>query len=280
MNIKVTADSTCDLTAEQIQSNNITITPLKVNMGDNSYTDGVDITPSDIFAHVANGGPLCSTAACNIDDYISVFDKFSKEYDAVIHISLGSAFSSCYQNACVAAQDYPNVYVVDSQNLSTGQGLVVLETCERANSCENAEQLANDIRDLTSRVEASFILNKLDYMVKGGRCSTVAALGANLLKLKPCIEVIGGKMQVVKKYRGSYAKCLEEYIRERLDGRADVEMDKIFITHTPVEADELNVAKDSVSKYGSFSRVMESEAGCTISCHCGPSTLGVLYIRK
>lgn len=280
MNIKITTDSTCDLTPEQIELNNITITPLKVTMGDNSYTDGVDITPNDIFNHIDNGGALCSTAACNIDDYMGVFDRFSKEYDAVIHISLGSGFSSCYQNACVAGQDYSNVYVVDSQNLSTGQGLVVLEACERAKACDNAEQLANDIRELTTKIEASFIINKLDYMVKGGRCSTVAALGANLLKLKPCIEVINGKMQVVKKYRGSYAKCVEDYIKERLDGRDDIVRDKIFITHTPVEDSEMSIAKDCVNRYGNFGRVMESDAGCTVSCHCGPSTLGVLYIRK
>ncbi len=279
MNIKITSDSTCDLSPELIAQYNITLLPLQIIKQGTSFTDGVNITPADIFAHVAAGGDLCTTAAVNIGTYRAMFESLSREYDAVIHINLGSGFSSCYQNACLAAEGLENVYIVDSQNLSTGQGHIVLEACERAQSCTDAALLSEELRKLAGRVEASFILNRLEYMVKGGRCSAVAALGANLLKLKPCIEVVDGKMRIAKKYRGSYAKCLTAYIKERLNGRKDIVEDKLFITHTPVDESDLKVAKAAVRQYGHFSRIMETMAGCTISCHCGPGTLGILFIR-
>lgn len=280
MKIKITADSTCDLSQELIKKYDIEIVPLGVLKGGKYFSDGIDIVPDDIFSHVANGGDLCSTAAVNVEDYTQIFRKYSAENDAVIHINIGSGFSSCYQNACIAAKEFDNVYVVDSQNLSTGQGHIVLEAAERAAVSDDPAALADDMRKLAERVEASFILNRLDYMVKGGRCSMVAALGANLLKLKPCIEVAGGAMRVAKKYRGSYSKCLNDYIRERLSGRDDIIRDKVFITYTPVEPSDLEVARKAVEEYGHFARVMETTAGCTVSCHCGPATLGVLFIRK
>lgn len=280
MKIKITADSTCDLSKELIEKYSIGIVPLKVQKGGKYFSDGIDIVPEDIFSHVANGGDLCATAAANVEDYADIFSKYAADYDAVIHINIGSGFSSCYQNACIAAEEFDNVYVVDSQNLSTGQGHIVLEAAERSVDCTDAAALADYLRELAKRVEASFILNRLDYMVKGGRCSMVAALGANLLKLKPCIEVADGAMRVAKKYRGSYAKCLTDYIRERLSGRDDIVRDKLFMTYTPVEHSDLEVARKAVKEFGGFDRVMETTAGCTVSCHCGPATLGVLFIRK
>ncbi len=280
MNIKITADSTCDLSRELVVQYGVHIVPLRVVKDGRAYTDGVDITPADIFAHVAAGGELCSTAAVNMDEYRAVFARFAGEYDAVIHVNIGSGFSSCYQNACLAAEEFGNVYVVDSMNLSTGQGHVVLEACERAKTCTDAAALAEDLRAFAGRVEASFVLSQLQYMVKGGRCSMVAALGANLLKLRPCIEVKGGKMVVVKKYRGAYAKCLSDYIKDRLADRTDIIRDRLFLTWTPVEENELQAAREAVKTYGGFRRVLETTAGCTVSCHCGPGTLGVLFIRK
>ncbi|MBC8569657.1 DegV family protein [Zongyangia hominis] len=283
MKIKVTSDSTCDLSEELIKEYHITLTPLTVIKNGENFRDGVDISPAEIFAHVDAGGDLCSTSAVNIDEYRALFSEMSAQYDAVIHVNLGSGFSSCYQNATLAAQDFDNVFVVDSQNLSTGQGHIVMEACKRAQECRDLTDVANlceELRALTNRVETSFLLDRLDYMVKGGRCSMVMALGANLLKLKPCIEVVNGKMQVGKKYRGSYAKCLESYVKERLNGRDDLIEDRLFITHTPVSEKDLTVVKQAVSQYGRFPHVYETTAGCTISCHCGPNTLGVLFIRK
>lgn len=280
MKIKILSDSTCDLTTELLEKYDIALMPLTVVKDDESFKDNVTITPEDIFSHVAAGGSLCSTSAGSLGEYMDIFSRFADDYDGVLHISLGSGFSSSYQNACLAASEFDNVRVVDSQNLSTGQGLVVLKACELAATCNSLESLQQDVQAFTEKVEASFLLDRLDYMVKGGRCSAATALGANLLNLKPCIEVKDGKMGVVKKYRGNYAKCLTNYVKDRLDGRNDLSGELLFLTHTPVTDACLDAVKDAINTYGHFDQVIESTAGCTISCHCGPGTLGVLFVRK
>ena len=280
MNIKILSDSTCDLSAAQLKKHNIDLARLTIVKDGQPYRDGETILPADIFAHVAAGGDLCSTTAYNIGEYEELFSKYAGTYDGVIHISLGSGFSSSYQNACIAAQDFPNVRVIDSMNLSTGQGHVVLEACRLAAVCEDLDEIAKKLNAFAPRVEASFLLDQLGYMVKGGRCSAVAALGANLLGLKPCIEVRDGKMGVVKKYRGKYEKCLASYVKDRLADREDIVRNELFLTYTPVSADCLAAVKDAIDAYGNFETVYETTAGCTVSCHCGPGTLGVLFVRK
>lgn len=280
MNIKIISDSTCDLSKELIEKHNISIVPLCVIKDDQTYHDGIDLTPDEIFAHVAAGGNLCSTAAVNMGEYVDVFSKYAKDYDGIIHINISSEFSSCYQNACLAADEFDNVRVVDSRNLSTGHGLVVLKAVELAETCQNLDELKQQLDEFTSKVEASFLLSRLDYMVKGGRCSSVVALGANLLNLKPCIEVKNGKMSVVKKYRGSFDKCLVSYIKDRLTGRDDLDKNTLFVTSTPVSEDCLNAVKTAIDQYADFENVCWTQAGCTVSCHCGPGCLGVLFVRK
>ena len=280
MNIKITADSTCDLSKELLEKYNISLMPLTVVKENQAYSDGITITPAEIFAHVAAGGDLCSTTAGSVGDYIDVFEKYAADYDAIFHISLGSGFSSSYQNACLAANDFSNVTVIDSQNLSTGQGLVVLKACELANTVSSVEEIKNILNEFTTKVEASFLLDQLGYMVKGGRCSAVAALGANLLGLKPCIEVKGGKMGVVKKYRGNYAKCLSSYVKDRLANREDLDKSTLFVTNTPVTEECMDAVKIAVEQYADFKNIYWTAAGCTVSCHCGPGTLGVLFVRK
>lgn len=280
MKFKIISDSTCDLSAELLQKNDVSLVPITIVKDGVSYSDGVSITPDEIFAHVASGGDLCSTAALNADEYISYFTKYADNYDGILHINIGSGFSSCYQNACIAAEEFSNVRVVDSQNLSTGQGLVVLYACKIAQECQSIDELHQKVQAYTERVEASFLLNRLEYMVKGGRCSTAAALGANLLNLKPCIEVKNGKMSVVKKYRGNYAKCLTSYVKDRLAERDDLDRETLFVTRTPVEEDCEAAVADAVKTYGDFENIYWTMAGSTVSCHCGPGTLGVLFVRK
>ena len=280
MNIKIISDSTCDLSKELLEANSIDLVPLTVIKNDEQFKDGVSITPDVIFAHVANGGSLCTTSANSVGEYQEVFEKYAPAYDGVIHINIGSGFSSCYQNACLAAEDFPNVRVIDSMNLSTGQGLVVLEACRLAKESTDLDALADAIRAYTERVEASFLLSRLEYMVKGGRCSSAAALGANLLNLKPCIEVKNGKMSVVKKYRGNFEKCLPMYVKERLADREDVDRGTLFVTKTPVDDAAYAATMKAVEQYANFKTVYETNAGCTVSCHCGPGTLGVLFVRK
>lgn len=280
MNIKILSDSTCDLSPEILEKYRITLIPLTVIKDGQGYQDNVTITPAEIFAHVAAGGDLCSTTAVSIGEYQEFFAPFSKEYDGVVHINLGSGFSSSYQNACIAAGEFPNVVTVDSQNLSTGQGLVVLKACELARTATSLAELKEALDAFTEKVEASFLVDKLDYLVKGGRCSSAAALGANLLNLKPCIEVRNGRMVVAKKYRGNYAKCLATYVKDKLDQREDLVNDILFVTQTRVTDECYTAVMDAVHTYGHFSTVYETTAGCTISCHCGPGTLGILFVHQ
>ena len=281
MKIKILSDSTCDLPEELRAKYDVTLFPLTVIKNGENFHDNVTITPADIFAHVAAGGDLCSTAAGNVSEYEELFAKYANDYDGIVHVNIGSGFSSSYQNACIAASEFENVIVIDSQNLSTGQGHIVVKAAELARECATLEELKERIDAYVPKVEASFVLDQLKYMAKGGRCSSAAALGANLLNLKPCIEVRGGKMSVVKKYRGTYAKCLTNYVKDRLNERDDIEKDLLFLTYTPVSDDDLAAVRSAISQYGSdFAQVAESNAGCTVSCHCGPGTLGVLFVRK
>lgn len=280
MNIKITADSTCDLSQELIEQNDIAILPLIVVKDGEEFYDGLTITPADIFAHVAAGGDLCSTAARSVGFYADSFRKYAGDYDGVLHVNISSDFSSSYQNACLAAQSFDNVAVVDSRNLSTGQGLVVLKACELAKTCTSLRALKEELDAFTSRVEASFVVDKLDYLVKGGRCSSAAAMGANLLNLKPCIEVRDGRMVVGKKYRGNFSKSLMSYIHDRLDGREDLDGDILFVTCTEVSQQTHDAVMNAVRACGKFQHIYETTAGCTVSCHCGPGTLGILFVRK
>ena len=278
--IKILSDSTCDLTPALLQKYDITLTPLTVVKDDKPFRDGVDITPADIFAHVDGGGALCSTSAVSEYEYATFFSRYAPDYDAVVQITIGSGFSACYQNACLAAQGFDNVFVVDSENLSSGQGLLVMEAVRLAEAGQSGEDIARALRELAPKVEASFLVERLDYLYKGGRCSAVAALGANLLGLKPCIEVSGGKMGVCKKYRGSFESAVRQYVRERLEGREDIRPALAFVTHPAAPESVVRAALDTAAQYGSFDQVIETHAGCTVSCHCGPHTLGILFVRK
>ena len=280
MSIKITSDSTSDLSPALLEQYDITVLPLYVTMGEQTCRDGVDARPEDLFAYVERTGSLPTTSAVNVADYHDCFAQFSPRHEAVIHITISSDFSSCYQNACVAAEGFSNVYVVDSRNLSTGHGLVVLEAALAAQRGEQPEAIVAHLNEVASQVEASFVVDKLDYLVKGGRCSSAAALGANLLKLKPCIEVVDGRMKVGKKYRGNYDKVLLQYVRERLDGRDDLALDRIFVTHTPCRPETVEAVKAEIQTYAPFSEIIETTAGCTISSHCGPNTLGILFLRS
>lgn len=280
MKIKITADSTCDLSEALLRQWDISLMPMHILMGGESYLDGITVHPADVFAHVEAGGQTPKSAAANPVEYIDFFGPFAKEYDAVIHISVSAKLSSCYQNACLAAQEFDNVYVVDSENLSSGQGLLVVAAAKLAAQGLSGSEIAERVRALAPKVEASFLIERLDYMRKGGRCSAVAALGANLLHLKPCIEVCEGKMGVCKKYRGSFEKCIRQYVKERLDGREDITEDLAFITHPACEQSVVDAAMEEAAAYGAFDELIETHAGCTVSCHCGPSTLGILFVRK
>lgn len=278
---KITADSTCDLSRELLERFDITLLPLFVTMGDVSYRDGVDIIPGDVFDYVERTGELPKTAAVSVEDYYRVFKEYTDRGISVIHICIGAGFSACYQSASLVAQQLGNVYVVDSRNLSTGSGHLVMAAAEMAEKGMEPQEILRELEGMIPRVETSFLIERLDYLAKGGRCSSVAALGANLLKLRPCIEVQDGSMHAAKKYRGPYAKCIEQYVSDKLKDRGDICQKRVFITYPPYDSPAYREAvRRAVEKYGRFDEIIETDAGCTISTHCGPNTFGVVFVRK
>ena len=198
----------------------------------------------------------------------------------MIHFTISSEMSSCFQNASLAASELDQVYVIDAENLSTGIGQLVLEAAIMARQGVAAEDIADHLNQLKKKLDVSFVLDTLEYLYKGGRCSGVAALGANLLSLKPCIEVADGKMRVGKKYRGNLEKCIEKYIRDRLADVDSLDLRRIFITHSNMDQAIVDRMQKVVEDCAPFQEILQTKAGCTISCHCGPNCIGILFFRK
>lgn len=278
--ILIASDSTTDLGADLIARYGVRIVPLGVNLGGKHYTDGVDIGPEKIYAHYEQTGELPKTAAVNIAEYADFFERCTKEGYAVVLFSISAEMSSSYQNACLASADFEDVYVVDTRNLSTGGGLLVVSAGEMVKAGKSAAEIAQSCRTLASRVDASFVIDDLEFLHKGGRCSSLAALGANLLHLKPCIEVRDGKMTVGKKYRGKFSAVLKQYIADRIGDASGIDLDRVFITHAGCDEETVQMCAELVRQLAPFREVFITRAGCTISAHCGRNTLGVLFLRK
>ena len=278
--IVITSDSTTDIGAELQQKYDIKILPLGVVLGDKLYTDGVDITPDDIYAHHDKTGELPKTNASNVESCLEFFRPFTDAGDTVIHFTISSEMSSNYNNARMAAEELGNVFVIDSRNLSTGGGLLLIAAAEMANAGLSAEEIVKNINELVPRVDASFVIDNLEYLYKGGRCSALAMFGANLLKLKPCIQVKDGKMDVRKKFRGKFDAVLKQYIDEQLSEPDDLVTDRVFITHAGCDPQLVESLREHVEETGIFKEVFVTRAGCTVSSHCGANTLGILFIRK
>ena len=276
--IKITADSTCDLPGEILERLNIALAPLYTLVDGESYRDGVDITPGDIF-RLVEAGRVVRTSAANQYDYERLFEHYAGGCDAVIHIAIGQRFSACYGNARLAAQGFPNVHVVDSRNLSTGSGHVVMDAAEMARRGQSAEEILAALEAIIPRVDASFIIEDTDYLRRGGRCSGLEAVGAKLLQIKPCVEVVDGEMRAGKRYRGSFPHCLEHYVRDRLTGGGDIDFHRAFLTHPACAPETVERVRGLVASLAPFEEIIETRAGCTVSCHCGPATLGLLFKR-
>ena len=280
MKIRMTADSTCDLTPELIRKYNIGIAPLSVIIDGEVFHDGVDVTPRDIF-RAAEAGKAVRTAAVNTYEYKEFFTEQLKTCDQLVHICLSCEFSTSYSDAVEAAGETGNVFVVDSRNLSTGSGLLVLEGIQMiAGGMENGQAVAEAIRAKTGLVSSSFVLRSVDYLRRGGRCSGLEALGAKMLHIRPSIVVADGKMHPGEKYRGRYEHYLKHYIRDLLENDSDIDFRRVFVVHSPSEEGMVRFAIDTVKSYGLFREVLEAMAGCTICTHCGPDTLGIMYMHK
>ena len=278
--IIISSDSTTDLGEELISKHNIKILPLGVTLGTTVYRDGVDITPDEIYAHHSKTGELPKTTAVNVGECADFFEELTKDGDSVIHFTISSSMSSTYNNTCLAASEFDNVYVIDTKNLSTGGGLLVMAAVDMVNQGLDAETIVEKVNELVDRVDASFVIDSLEYLHKGGRCSALSMLGANLLKLKPCIEVKGGSMGVGKKYRGRYAEVLKEYAAERLADKDNIVLDRVFVTHAGCDLQIVEDITNQVKETLPFKEVYVTRASCTISSHCGANTLGVLFLKK
>lgn len=278
--IIIASDSTSDLSPELIARYNVQILPLGVTLGDKQYTDGVDIDPDFIYAYYEKNGELPKTSAINLAGASAFFKKLTADGSTVIFFAISSQMSSTFQNVRLAAQDFDRVFVVDTQNLSTGGGLLVIKAAEMAAAGNSAEEIVSACEQAVPCVDASFVIDSLEFLHKGGRCSAVAAFGANLLRLKPCIVVRNGKMGVSKKYRGNYAEVLKKYVAEQIGDASDIDLSHVFITHAGCDAAVYEACVETVKQIAPVQEVHLTRAGCTISSHCGRNTLGVLFIRN
>ena len=278
--IKITCDSTCDLNPELYNRYRICVIPMSVAMGDKLCRDGVDVTPEDLFSYVEETGKLPTTSAISVGEYEDFFRPFVEEGYEVVHINLSSELSSSHQNARLAAQEVGNVFVVDSRSLSSGSGHLVILAAELACAGYGGAYIAKSLDDMKGHLDVSFVLQTLDYLHKGGRCSGMARFGANMLKLRPEIVMENGTLHVGKMYRGSMEKTILDYIRGRLENEKTVNYDRIFVTHSGVPAEIVEKAVALVKELRPFEEVIVTVAGSTISCHCGPACIGVLFFRK
>ena len=282
-NIVITADSTCDLPQELIDKYDIKIIPLSILLGEKVYHDGVDIKPSDIYDFVEKTGELPKTAAVTPSEYHEVFKRFADDGKKIVHIGFSSALSSSYQNACVAAEEFERVYCVDSKNLCTAMGLLVLKACDYREKGMDAKRIVDKVNRLVPKVSTTFVLDGLEYLHKGGRCSSVAKFGANVLGIKPSIAVDTqtGRLDMAKKYRGKTELVYKQYITDRINEIKRIQPDRVVIANSGgVPVDTIAFAKGMLEGRDKFEQVILADAGCTISSHCGPKTLAIFYIKK
>jgi DegV family protein with EDD domain len=278
--ILIASDSTSDLSPELIERYGVKIIPMGITLGDKQYVDGVDINPDDIYDNYKKTGMLPKTSAINIATATDFFEKYVSEGYSIVCFTISAEMSSTFSNIRLAASEFDNVYVVDTRNLSTGGGLLVLTAAQMAQEGKSACEIAKACEELAPCVDASFVIDSLEFLHKGGRCSALAAFGANVLGLKPCILVKDGKMGVGKKYRGKFDKVLLQYIEERIGDGSDICLDKVFVTHAGCDEAIVNACVEKVKSLAPFEEIMITRAGCTVSSHCGQNTLGVLFIRK
>ena len=275
--IAISLDSACDLSKELIEKYDFKIIPFGVNLGDKFFYDG-EISPEEIFEYADNNKTLPKTNAVNEEAFKDHFAKILNDYDAIIHFDISSEMSSAYQNAVNASKNFKNVYVVDSRTLSTAISLEAIYAKKITETMDDPAKIVELVKKRIPAVQASFIIERLDYLYKGGRCSGLALLGANLLKIRPEIEVLNGNMKNTEKFRGKMADCVTKYCRATLEKYNHPDKSVIFITHSVADKELVDAAKAVVSEYG-FENVYETTAGCTVSSHCGKNTLGILYIN-
>lgn len=276
----ISSDSTCDI-GEFASSRNINVMPLNVILGTDVYSDGVDITPQNIFDFVEKTNTLPKTAAPNVAAYEEYFEKFVSTGDTLVHINISTKSSSSHENAKEAAKKFGDkVFVVDSRALSGGQGLLVLKAADYRDAGMSAPEIVSRLNAIAPRINTSFVPDRLDYLFKGGRCSRMQMFGANLLKIHPLIQMNDGQLYAGKKYRGSMEKCISNYIDDLAVIYPNYDNSRCFITHSSADRELVEFAIAKTKEKFSFREIIETVAGSIITSHCGRNTLGLLFIAE
>jgi DegV family protein with EDD domain len=279
--VKLAADSTCDLSEELVKEYEIAIIPLYVNFIDKSFKDNVDIKPLDLYSRINKVNMLPMTSAPTPGDYINEFKKYINDGKDILYISISSEISSSYQNACIAAKEFPEgrVRVIDSRNLSTGIGLLVLKAGDLLREGKSLDETEETIRESIDKVRTEFVIDTVDYLYKGGRCSGLQMVLSSILKIHPVIRVENGSLRLAEKMRGGREKVLKYLINNAVKNVRSADLTRVFITHSDSDDDALWI-KERLQEKNHFKEVLITEAGCVISSHCGPHTVGVLYMDK
>lgn len=276
--VKITTDSTADLNAD-FEKYDIGVLPLNVILDGESHLDGVSITPDDIYAKYNEKKILPKTAARSPEDFKEFFERYTANGDEVVHINISSKISMTHENAVKAASELKGVYVVDSLSLSSGTGLLVLYACELAAKGLSGKEIAELVGKRAPSVQASFVVDTMEYLHKGGRCSSLVRIAATVLKIKPTILLKDGEMGVGKKYMGSFDKIITKYVEATLAEFNTPDLKRIFITHTSASPETVNKVREKIKELAPFAEIKETIASSTITSHCGKGTLGILYIN-
>jgi len=280
MKVKITADSTIDLTPELVERFDIAVLPLVVTLDDKTYYDGVDIKPEDLYEYFDKTGDVPKTGARSPEDYKDFFQKYLDEGYEIVHIGIGADLSSCYNNIMIAVQDLKGVYPVDSRTLSSGSGLLAMYASDLVKLNKySAQEIAQKVAERAKHGQSSFIIEKLKFLYKGGRCSMLSMLGANLLRLKPCIQVVNGKNTVGKKYIGNMISCVRKYVEDTLRTFNTPDHTRCTITHSLSNPEIVEEARKVAEEYGKFKEILVTPAGSVINSHCGRNTVGILYLN-
>lgn len=275
----ISTDSPADISRELIEKYDIKVIPLHVILNGEDRLDGVNVTPEEIIENYKATKSLPSTSAIPVGEYEDHFSSLTKDGDEVVHIALSSGVSSSCRNAQIAAGDFEGVYVVDSKHLTCGILMLVLQAVKMAEKGMEAKEIAAEVEKLTAKVDTSFVLDNLEFLAKGGRCSSVTALGANILGIRPSLEMQDGKLSMCKKYRGRIDKVQVQYLTERMNS-AEVDDELAFFVHSPMDEAQAAALYETVKSSGKFKEVLCLTAGCTIVSHCGPNCASVILLRK
>lgn len=277
MKIAVSVESTSDLPKELLKQYDIKVIPFEITLGDETFSDGEKST-EELFDYVDRTGVLPKTNAINEYTYTEYFEKLKKDYDAIIHICLSSGITSTVANALRAAENVPDTYIVDSKSLSAGIGLLAIYARELADKNIAAAEIAQIVSARTEKLQTSFVIERLDYLYKGGRASGFQLLGANLLKIRPRLVLKDGKMLSDKKYRGDMGMVVAKYCADILAEFDTPDLERVFITYTSAN-EKMKEAAQKACEDAGFKNIIHTLAGGTIASHCGANTLGILYFN-